>query len=233
MKLNIPPSIVNLPNLSWLDLSDKKLKGPNPVSNETAPGLVLTGGFDGNSMKSLLDADKVNASHVSPCDIVAVIRPTTYKSGIAREELDKKYVMKDNFEMSLSVTFSENGNETNIYLGRVTPSSRKDLHAFTYFYHKRDSRCEIHVVKVKIEASCKVHKWAHSKKLPDYNVTYLPFQLMSFDFKGVDILIDDKAAGHSRNGILFKDSTIIDEDIDRIIAKGEEATAELDAKGSD
>ena len=29
-----------------------------------------------------------------------------------------------------------------------------------------------------------------------------------------------------------KDSTIIDEDIDRIIAKGEEATGELDAKGS-
>ncbi|CAI9297003.1 unnamed protein product [Lactuca saligna] len=72
---------------------------------------------------SLLDADKVNAAHVSPCDIVAVIRPATYKSGIACEELDQKYVMKDNFEMSLSVTFSENGNETNIYLGRVTPSS--------------------------------------------------------------------------------------------------------------
>ncbi|CAI9294803.1 unnamed protein product [Lactuca saligna] len=138
---------------------------------------------------SLLDVDKVNASHVSPCDIVAVIRPAIYKYGIACEELDQKYVMKDNFEMSLSVTFSKNGNETNIYLGRVTPSSRKDLHAFTYFYHQRDSRCEKHVVKVKVEASCEVHKWALAKKLPDYNVTYLPFQLMTFDFKGVDILI--------------------------------------------
>ncbi|XP_023729100.1 structural maintenance of chromosomes flexible hinge domain-containing protein GMI1 [Lactuca sativa] len=155
---------------------------------------------------SLPDADKVHASHVSPCDIVAVIRPATYKSGIACEELDQKYVMKDNFEMSLSVTFSENGNgnESNIYSGRVTPSSRKDLHGLYIFQPKcnshplfqkagiykftfsiRDSSCEKRVVKVKVEASREVHKWALAKKLPDYNVTvgrcFQPIFVAMFD----------------------------------------------------
>ncbi|CAH1451923.1 unnamed protein product [Lactuca virosa] len=66
---------------------------------------------------------------------------------------------------------------------------------------------------------------------------YLPFQLLTFDFKGVDILIainKHEMLKMVRFGdeMVFgsKDSTITDEDIDRIIAKGEEATAKLDAK---
>ncbi|KAF2317292.1 hypothetical protein GH714_019463 [Hevea brasiliensis] len=37
----IPPSIGNLLNLYWLDITDNKLTGTIPVSNETSPGLDL------------------------------------------------------------------------------------------------------------------------------------------------------------------------------------------------
>ncbi|CAI9261075.1 unnamed protein product [Lactuca saligna] len=63
---------------------------------------------------------------------------------------------------------------------------------------------------------------------------YLPFQLLTFDFKGVDILIainKDEMLQMMRFGaeMVFssKDSTITDEDIDRIIAKGEKAVVGL------
>ncbi|GKV31587.1 hypothetical protein SLEP1_g40264 [Rubroshorea leprosula] len=37
----IPPSIGNLSNLYWLDLTDNQIEGPIPVSNETTPGLDM------------------------------------------------------------------------------------------------------------------------------------------------------------------------------------------------
>ncbi|CAI9269960.1 unnamed protein product [Lactuca saligna] len=88
-----------------------------------------------------VDADEVDASHVSPCDIVAVIHPATYKSGIACEELDQKYEMKDNFEMSLSVTFSENGNgnENNIYSRCAKIGRKKEFDAALRELREKDA----------------------------------------------------------------------------------------------
>ena len=37
----IPPSIGNLSNLLWLDLTDNQLDGPVPVSNGGTPGLDM------------------------------------------------------------------------------------------------------------------------------------------------------------------------------------------------
>lgn len=210
---------------------------------------------------TLPDENKVNASNVSPCDIIAVIRPATFKSGISSEDLDQKYVMKDNFEMSLSVTFSENGNESNIYSTRVTPSSRNDLHGLYIFQPKcdshplfqkagtyaftfsiRDSSCEKCVVKVKVEASRDVHKWALAKKLPDYNVTVghccQPISVAMFDkfgnripfLKVPEIVVKvkctkdvklkvqklNKATSSDMSALILKDLLVVSSNLDHI-----------------
>ncbi|KAJ0719238.1 putative histidine kinase/HSP90-like ATPase superfamily [Helianthus annuus] len=111
-------------------------------------------------------------------EIIAVVRPGTYKSGIPSKHLDQKYVMKDNFEMSLIITYSTNKNpqdEHTFYSGSVAPSSLRDFHGlyvfkprctphplfqnpgiFTFTFSIGDSSCEKRVVKVPVKASCEM-----------------------------------------------------------------------------
>ncbi|MFS7961720.1 hypothetical protein Hanom_Chr08g00718411 [Helianthus anomalus] len=126
-------------------------------------------------------------------EIIAVVRPGTYKSGIPSKHLDQKYVMKDNFEMSLVITYSSNKNpqdEHTFYSGRVAPSSLRDFHGlyvfkprctphplfqnpgiFTFTFSIGDSSCEKRVVKVPVKkASCDVNRWAPAKKISHHNL---------------------------------------------------------------
>ncbi|XP_076956872.1 structural maintenance of chromosomes flexible hinge domain-containing protein GMI1-like [Bidens hawaiensis] len=142
---------------------------------------------------SLPDESETYASDVSPAEIVAVIRPGTYKSGTPSKHLDQKYVMKNNFEMSLVVTYSaikRPQDETNIYSGRVVASTLRDLQGlyvfkpkckshplfqkagiYTFTFSIRDSSCEKCVVKVQVKPSREVHRWALAKKNSQYNLT--------------------------------------------------------------
>lgn len=89
-------------------------------------------------MQSLPNEPEVYAGDYSPCEIVAVVRPGAYRSGTASKHLDQKYVMKDDFEMSLAIIFSGNkkSQESNIYSGRVKPSSKGDFHGLYVFKPK-------------------------------------------------------------------------------------------------
>ncbi|KAK1415185.1 hypothetical protein QVD17_30957 [Tagetes erecta] len=144
-------------------------------------------------MESLLpDEPETYAIDASLNEIVAVVRPATYKSGSPSKHLDQKYMMKDNFEMSLVITYSTNKkslDEKNIYSKRVAPSSVRDFHGLYVFqpkckshplFHKagiytftlsiRDSSCEKCVVKVQVKASCNVHRWGLAKKVSCLNL---------------------------------------------------------------
>ncbi|KAJ9553012.1 hypothetical protein OSB04_017057 [Centaurea solstitialis] len=134
---------------------------------------------------SLPDEREVCAGDVSPCEIVAVIRPATYSSGTSSKYLDQKYVMKDIFEMSLAILYSGNEKlqgESNIYSALVTPSSRKDIHGLYVFqpkckshplFHKagmytftlsiKDQSCQKCVRKVQVKASPEARRWVPAK----------------------------------------------------------------------
>ena len=79
----------------------------------------------------------VNAGHVPPEEIIAVVRPTSFYSSSATKNLDQKYIIKENFEMSLKIRFrAEEMNlkdENHIYSARVSPSSRKGFHGLYIF----------------------------------------------------------------------------------------------------
>ncbi|KAD2805557.1 hypothetical protein E3N88_38934 [Mikania micrantha] len=141
----------------------------------------------------LPDKPEIYANDASPGEIVAVIRPATYKSGTPSKHLDQKYMIKDNFEMSLAITYSSkkiSQDEKNVYSGRVAPSSLRDFHGLYVFkpkckshplFHKagnyrfifsiRDSSCKKCVVNVQVKASRDVHKWALAKKISHHNLT--------------------------------------------------------------
>ncbi|XP_021977542.1 structural maintenance of chromosomes flexible hinge domain-containing protein GMI1 [Helianthus annuus] len=144
-------------------------------------------------IESLLpDEPETYANDVSPSEIVAVVRPATYKSETPSKHLDQKYMMKDNFEMSLVITYSRNNkpqDEKNIYSGRVGPTSIKDFHGlyvfkprskshplfqkagvYTFAFSIRNSSCEKRVVKVQVKASRDVYKWALAKKISRHNL---------------------------------------------------------------
>ncbi|KVI04651.1 Histidine kinase-like ATPase, ATP-binding domain-containing protein [Cynara cardunculus var. scolymus] len=150
---------------------------------------------------SLPDEREVCAGHVSPCEIVAVVRPATFNSGTASKHLDQKYVMKDKFEMSLAIAYSGNEklqDESNIYSALVTPSSRRDVHGLYVFQPNCKSHPLFHkagiytfslsikcVVKVQVKASREAHRWAPSKEIPYHLLTVgrycEPISVVKFD----------------------------------------------------
>lgn len=81
-----------------------------------------------------LPQDVVDAGHGPPEEIVAVVRPASFSSSTASVSLDQKYIMKENFQMTLEVKFEAeaDGKELgHIYSGRMNPSSHK---GFTGLY---------------------------------------------------------------------------------------------------
>ncbi|XP_071686179.1 structural maintenance of chromosomes flexible hinge domain-containing protein GMI1 [Rutidosis leptorrhynchoides] len=135
---------------------------------------------------------EVYAGDYSPCEIVAVVRPGNYKPGTASKRLDQKFVMKDEFEMTLTITFfgtKKSNDGINIYSGRVKPSSKGDFQGLYVFqpkwkahplFHKagnytftffiRDSSCEKCVVKVEVKP-LDVQRWGLSKTVSNLNLT--------------------------------------------------------------
>ncbi|KAJ0897919.1 putative histidine kinase/HSP90-like ATPase superfamily [Helianthus annuus] len=92
---------------------------------------------------SLPDGPETYAKDVSSLEIVAVVRPSTYKSGTPSKHLEQKYMMKDKFEMSLVIAYCPNKklqDAKNIYSGRVEPTSLKDLHGLYVF----KPRCKLY-----------------------------------------------------------------------------------------
>lgn len=72
----------------------------------------------------------VHAGQVPPTEIVAVVRPANFVSSFTSKNLDQKYIVKSNLEMSMEVKFED---AHHIYSGCVTPSSRKGFHGLYIF----------------------------------------------------------------------------------------------------
>ncbi|KAK4734712.1 hypothetical protein R3W88_008973 [Solanum pinnatisectum] len=91
-------------------------------------------------IKGALPQD-VDAGHEPPEEITAVVRPASFSSVIASKNLDQKYIMKENFEMTLEIKFKADGNEKerHIYSGQLNPSSLKGFHGLYMFPLKKKS----------------------------------------------------------------------------------------------
>ncbi|MCD7458064.1 hypothetical protein HAX54_037085 [Datura stramonium] len=87
-------------------------------------------------IEGALPQDIVDAGHEPPEEITAVVRPASFSSVTASKSLDQKYIMKENFEMTLEIKFKADENEkelAHIYSGRLTPSSLKGFHGLYRF----------------------------------------------------------------------------------------------------
>nr|XP_025885711.1 structural maintenance of chromosomes flexible hinge domain-containing protein GMI1 isoform X7 [Solanum lycopersicum] len=83
----------------------------------------------------------VDAGHEPPEEITAVVRPVSFTSATASKNLDQKYIMKENFVMTLEIKFKadENEKEQHIYSGKLNPSSLKGFHGLYMFPLKKKS----------------------------------------------------------------------------------------------
>lgn len=77
------------------------------------------------------------AGHVPPKEVVAVVRPASYGSSSASKNLDQKYIIKSNLEMSMEVNFTgaapDRHRVNHIYSERLNPSSRKGIQGLYVF----------------------------------------------------------------------------------------------------
>ncbi|CAN4089555.1 unnamed protein product [Withania somnifera] len=87
-----------------------------------------------------LPQDVVDAGHEPPEEIAAVIRRASFSSVTASKSLDPKYIMKENFEMTLEIKFKADETEKelcHIYSGLLTPSALKGFHGLYLFPLKK------------------------------------------------------------------------------------------------
>ncbi|KAK9994804.1 hypothetical protein SO802_024507 [Lithocarpus litseifolius] len=152
----------------------------------------------------------VHAGQVPPTEIVAVVRPANFVSSITSKNLDQKYIVKSNLEMSMEIKILKEAEHPedahNIYSGCVTPSSRKGFHGlyifplgckfpelfqkaglYTFKFSLKDSTCNNCIKRVLVKASSEVGKWEllDGERNPQYNVRvgscFPPFYLGCFD----------------------------------------------------
>ncbi|KAK3034710.1 hypothetical protein RJ639_032663, partial [Escallonia herrerae] len=83
-----------------------------------------------------LPLGEVDAGHVLPEEIVAVVRPSSFRDTSTSKNLDQKYIIRENFEMTLDVKCRA-GNmsvqDQHIFSTRITPSTRNGIHGLYVF----------------------------------------------------------------------------------------------------
>ncbi|XVF10079.1 hypothetical protein REPUB_Repub07fG0152300 [Reevesia pubescens] len=136
----------------------------------------------------------VHAGQVPPKDIVAVLRPSSVSFPGASDDLDQKYIVKTNLEMSMEVKFRKTKNDQDvkhICSLRITPSSCKGFHglyifslgckfphlfqeagAYTFSFFIEHSGCQSYRQTLCVVPSKKVGKWQllGDEKIPCYNI---------------------------------------------------------------
>ncbi|KAL2540263.1 gamma-irradiation and mitomycin c induced 1 [Abeliophyllum distichum] len=84
-----------------------------------------------------LPVDDIEAGYAPPEKIIAVVRPKAFNPISTSENLNQKFIVRENFEMSLEVKFQAYdrtvGSFNHVYSGRITPSSYKGFHGLYIF----------------------------------------------------------------------------------------------------
>ncbi|KAK2992739.1 hypothetical protein RJ640_023252, partial [Escallonia rubra] len=83
-----------------------------------------------------LPLGKVDAGHVPPKEIVAVIRPRSFSDTSTPKNLDQKYIIRENLEMTLDIKCRAGNmsvHDQHIFSTRITPSTRNGIHGLYIF----------------------------------------------------------------------------------------------------
>ncbi|KAK9292711.1 hypothetical protein L1049_020690 [Liquidambar formosana] len=152
----------------------------------------------------------VYAGHVPPKDIVAVVRPACFTSSSGSKNLDQKYIIKDNLDMSIEVKYKANTKDRHgdhhIYSERITPSSHKGFcglyifpvgskfpnifqkaGAYTFSFSLKESSVKKCEKRVLVKGSSKVGRWEllSDEQSPQYKIRvgacFPPFCIGCYD----------------------------------------------------
>ncbi|KAJ4726669.1 Protein defective in meristem silencing 3 [Melia azedarach] len=167
---------VSIDNIDW----DRQLEKHRQKSPSTIELLNAT-----ECQELELDGELpslANAGQVPPREIVAVIRPASFISSSALNNLDQKFIVKDVIEMVMEVKFTSKVNNIkdvqNVFTARVAPSSRKGYRGlyifefgwkfpklfqkagtYTFSFFLTESSCKSLEKKVVVNGSSEVGKW--------------------------------------------------------------------------
>ncbi|KAJ4850803.1 hypothetical protein Tsubulata_009795 [Turnera subulata] len=156
------------------------------LSAEHCQQMEVDGGFP--------DCASVNAGEV-PMNIVAVVRPSSYVSSSTLGKLDQKYILKNDSDMSIVITFRREADDgktaTQIYSARTSPSSCEGVNGFyifsmggksqtlfqragvyTFLFSIKDQNCKSCEKKFVVRTSSEAGKWKllSDKKTQPYSV---------------------------------------------------------------
>ncbi|KAL3838065.1 hypothetical protein ACJIZ3_022656 [Penstemon smallii] len=136
--VSVPLSVIDtgklvvIDDVEWknqLEKHDQKLPSSiEPLSGKDCQQLDIEGD---------LLANVLEAGDAPPENIVAVIRPKSFNSASNSKKLDQKYMVRENFEMTLNVTLKAGGKNAgkseHMYSRRMTPSIHKGFHGLYVF----------------------------------------------------------------------------------------------------
>lgn len=146
--LSLPISVIDsgkciaIENSEWGYILDKQQQSHSAIdllSVKQCQELKIEG--------ALLVDGPIHAGQAPPAEIVAVLRPADFISSGTSENLDQRYIVKSNLEMSMEVTYQKKEmsmevkfteaedlqDARHIYSRRVTTSSRKGFHGLYIF----------------------------------------------------------------------------------------------------
>ncbi|OVA08215.1 zinc finger protein [Macleaya cordata] len=115
----------------WTYAFEKLQKAPSRI-DLLSPRQCQQLGIDG----ALPVKAHLSAGHVTPKEIVAVVRPVSFGS-IVSKSLDQKFILKDDLEMSMEINYIANNKDPHdgkrIYSESVRPSLCKGFHGLYIF----------------------------------------------------------------------------------------------------
>ncbi|KAK4480487.1 hypothetical protein RD792_013561, partial [Penstemon davidsonii] len=136
--VSVPLSVIDTGKLVVID--DVEWKKQLEKHDQKLPSSIdLLSGIDCQQLdiEGDLLANVLEAGDAPPENIVAVIRPKSFNSASNSKKLDQKFMVRENFEMTLNVTLKAGGKNAgkseHMYSTRMTPSLHKGFHGLYVF----------------------------------------------------------------------------------------------------
>ncbi|KAH9603600.1 hypothetical protein KSS87_015976 [Heliosperma pusillum] len=127
---------------------------------------------------------RISAGLIPPKEVVAVLRPANFPSSTYTDKLDQKYIVKENYEMCMEVTFkaaaAESPEADHIFSASVANTSRRGCHGlyifslpvphlfqkagiYSFSFSLKNSASTRREISIQVKASSEIERWKLSK----------------------------------------------------------------------